>query len=458
MTVHDLVIANASGQAVRTDLNSALAAIGSNSSNSSAITGANSYPYQWQVRTDVNKLYMRDASTNTTWHEVGDVGVANLGLAKLASPTFTGVVEIANGTNGAPSIAFDSDTDTGLYRSGSNILGLSAGGTACHLFKSTASEPQVPVRVQNGTYSAPSYSFATDTNTGFYLSSQDVMTVTVGGGIKAWFNSSGLNIEGSHRILFWDDNNDNYIALKAPSVLNADLNFQLPNSNGTNYGLLQTDGSGNTSWVNGVNLTSVQANSVAVTGTGSDNELRIGSSSVANATSYIDFITANGNDPETGQPWDYNFRVIKAATDNGEARITNKGTGTFYLESADANGKIDFLGYSPATAHAWVRFNGATQSSGSASNVSSFNVSSITVHGTGDYTVNFTNVAKNIGHVATDNVSAVFTGDTALVSGHEHCPAFISAIASTGVRVNFYNVDNSTRRANPAIVCGLFFV
>jgi len=114
MTVHDLVIANASGSAVRTDLNSALAAIGSNSSNSSAITGANSYPYQWQVRTDVNKLYMRDASTNTTWHEVGDVGVANLGLAKLASPTFTGVVEIANGTNGAPSIAFDSDTDTGL--------------------------------------------------------------------------------------------------------------------------------------------------------------------------------------------------------------------------------------------------------------------------------------------------------------------------------------------------------
>jgi len=80
------------------------------------------------------------------------------------------------------------------------------------------------------------------------------------------------------------------------------------------------------------------------------------------------------------------------------------------------------------------------------------------VHGTGDYTVNFTNVAKNIGHVSTDNVSAVFTGDLALVSGHEHCPAFISAIASTGVRVNFFNVDNSTRRANPAIVCGLFFV
>jgi len=461
MATHDLDIENQSGSAVRQDLNNALSALARHQSFGSAVPPDDSFPYQFQVITGTNpeKLYMRDASSNSTWHEIGNVGVANLGLAKLASPTFTGVVEIANGTNGSPAITFDSDPDTGIYRSASNVLGISANGTACHLFKSTASEPQVPIRVQNGTSAAPSYSFATDTNTGFYLSSGDTITVTVGGGIKGWFNSSGLNIEGSTQIILWDDNNDNYSALKAPSVLNANLNFQLPNSNGTNYGLLQTDGSGNTSWVNGVNLTTVQANSVEVTATGgSDNELKIGSPSVANANSYIDFITQTGNDPDTGQPWDFNFRVIKAPTDNGDAKIVNRGTGTFYLEAGDANGKIDFSGYSPATAHAWVRWNATNQNSGSAPNGSSYNVSSITVHGDGDYTVNFTNVAKNIGHVATDNVSAVFTGDTALVSGHQHCPAFISAISSTGVRVNFYNVDNSTRRANPAIVCGLFFV
>ena len=185
MTTHDLNIANASGSAVRTDLNNALSVIASNSSDASAIPGANSYPYQWQVRTDVNKLYMRDSSTNTTWHEVGDVGVANLGLAKLASPTFTGVVEIANGTNGAPSITFDSDTDTGLYRSGSNILGLSAGGTASHLFKSDGSEPQVPLKAISGRVSAPSLTFASDTNLGLYRSAADTLSVTTGGTERA---------------------------------------------------------------------------------------------------------------------------------------------------------------------------------------------------------------------------------------------------------------------------------
>ena len=180
MTTHDLNIANASGSAVRTDLNNALAAIGSNSSNSSAITGANSYPYQWQVRTDVNKLYMRDASTNTTWHEVGDVGVANLGLAKTASQTFTGVVGIANGNGGTPSHTFASDTDTGLYRSGSNVLGISASGTASHLFKSTGSEPQVPLKATNGSNSAPSLTFASDTDLGLYRSAADTLSITTG--------------------------------------------------------------------------------------------------------------------------------------------------------------------------------------------------------------------------------------------------------------------------------------
>ena len=249
MTVHDLVIANASGSAVRTDLNSALAAIGSNSSNSSAITGANSYPYQWQVRTDVNKLYMRDASTNTTWHEVGDVGVANLGLAKLASPTFTGVVEIANGTNGAPSIAFDSDTDTGLYRSGSNILGLSAGGTASHLFKSDGSEPQVPLKATNGSATAPSLTFASDPNLGLYRSGADALSVTTSGIETAIFNGNGLNIRGQRDLRLFDSDDSNYAAIQAPSNIGSNYTLTLPDNDGNANDILKSNGSGVLSFV-----------------------------------------------------------------------------------------------------------------------------------------------------------------------------------------------------------------
>lgn len=49
-------------------------------------------------------------------------------LAPKASPTFTGAAGFADGTNSAPSITFSSDTDTGLYRSGANTLDLVTGG------------------------------------------------------------------------------------------------------------------------------------------------------------------------------------------------------------------------------------------------------------------------------------------------------------------------------------------
>ena len=350
MTVHDLVIANASGAAVRTDLNAALAAIGSNSSNSSAVTGANSYPYQWQVRTDVNKLYMRDASTNTTWHEVGDVGVANLGLAKLASPTFTGVVEIANGTNGAPSIAFDSDTDTGLYRSGSNILGLSAGGTASHLFKSDGSEPQVPLKATDGSASAPSISFASDTNLGLYRSNTDHLSIATSGSERAYFNDHGLNIKGQLDLRLYDSDSSNYAAIRAPSNIGSNFTLTLPGVDGSPGEFLKTDGSGNLSWqaqatasliirgaiaFDGSNASVFKSTNLSVSRTGTGTYTITIDSSIRNGTSYgvvignIDesgsrsvnqWTTGSGSDPNNSGLTD-NFRVAFV-----ESRSTNSFT------------------------------------------------------------------------------------------------------------------------------------
>mgnify|MGYP001167582336 CR=1 FL=1 len=348
-SLHDLVISNASGQAVRTDLNAALAAIGSNSSNSSAITGANSYPYQWQVRTDVNKLYMRDASTNTTWHEVGDVGVANLGLAKLASPTFTGVVEIANGTNGAPSIAFDSDTDTGLYRSGSNILGLSAGGTASHLFKSDGSEPQVPLKATNGSVSAPSLTFASDTNLGLYRSAADTLSVTTGGTERASFDSTGLNIKGQLDLRLYDSDSSNYAAIQAPSNIGSNFTLTLPSDDGSSGQFLKTDGSGVLSWqtqattsliingaiaFNGTNGSTIKSNNLSISRTGTGLYTITIDASIRNGTSYGVIIGAidesaiyGAGDAATGQD-----NSLK--TDNWRRiMVTSRSTNSFTLSA-----------------------------------------------------------------------------------------------------------------------------
>ena len=107
MAAHDLDIANGTGSAVRADINNYIDASASNFADTDEPAGANTQPYQWFVKTGNNTLYMRDASNNTTWHVVGTVGVANLGLATTASPTFTGevvfnstgAVQIPSGTN-----------------------------------------------------------------------------------------------------------------------------------------------------------------------------------------------------------------------------------------------------------------------------------------------------------------------------------------------------------------------
>jgi hypothetical protein len=54
--------------------------------------------------------------------------LTTLGAAPAASPTFTGVVSIADGTKALPSLTFSADTDTGLFRNAANVLALAAGG------------------------------------------------------------------------------------------------------------------------------------------------------------------------------------------------------------------------------------------------------------------------------------------------------------------------------------------
>ena len=91
MAQHDYVISNGTGAAVRSDLNNALLAIVSN--NSGATAPSPTYAYQLWADTTTNLLKLRNGA-NSAWITVGDLTAANLGLATLASPTFTGTATI----------------------------------------------------------------------------------------------------------------------------------------------------------------------------------------------------------------------------------------------------------------------------------------------------------------------------------------------------------------------------
>ena len=137
MAQHDYVIANGTGAAVRSDINNGLAAIVTNNSGASA--PSTTYAYQWWADTSTNLLKLRNGA-NSSFITVGDLTAANLGLAALASPTFTGTVTIPTatistgvgiplGSAASPTIYFTGDTNTGIYSPGADQFAITTGGS-----------------------------------------------------------------------------------------------------------------------------------------------------------------------------------------------------------------------------------------------------------------------------------------------------------------------------------------
>jgi len=90
----DYSLANQSGANFRAELNTILAAIVSQNSGTSAPT--TTYAYQLWIDTGASPnplLKLRNAA-NSAWITIGDVTVANLGLAALSGATFTGDVTL----------------------------------------------------------------------------------------------------------------------------------------------------------------------------------------------------------------------------------------------------------------------------------------------------------------------------------------------------------------------------
>ena len=121
MATHDYVIANGTGAAVRSDLNNALAAVVSNNSDTTEPT--TTYAYMWWADTTNGLLKIRDAA-NTAWVTVGTLASANLGLAPLASPSFTGTATFAGNIDMSGTGAIDVAAGTTAQRPGTPSNGM----------------------------------------------------------------------------------------------------------------------------------------------------------------------------------------------------------------------------------------------------------------------------------------------------------------------------------------------
>ena len=216
----DKTIANASGQVVREDMEDTLKATAANNFGPRSSAGT-ILPAEFVAdnSTTPKKLLIRATSGGdqadptdsqaATFYEVGNLDEANLGLVKKSGDTLTGALQAIAGVVGTPSINFG-DTSTGLFKSGTNAIGISASGAE-----------------------------------------------------KATVDSSGISInnQGDLRLKEASSNGTNYVALQSPASLSSNLTLTLPSTDGSCGEFLQTDGSGNLSFsvVQGVPAGSVFA-------------------------------------------------------------------------------------------------------------------------------------------------------------------------------------------------------
>ena len=89
MAQHDYDIANANGATFRADINNVLDAI--HSLNSGSSEPSTTVAYMLWADTTNNLLKVRNGANNG-WISLGAINTTNLGLATIASPTFTGTV------------------------------------------------------------------------------------------------------------------------------------------------------------------------------------------------------------------------------------------------------------------------------------------------------------------------------------------------------------------------------
>ena len=190
---------NGTGAAVRTKLQKVIDALRTLQSGSGDPTsGLNSYQLHVNEVNNTSQILKIRNKANNGFTVIGDVAQTNLGLLLKAGGVMTGVLTSSAGSTSAPSFNFG-DSGTGFYKKGTNQIGL------------VANQAEISFLDQNG-----------------------------------------LTVNNQKEIRFSEQtgNGTNYVAVKSPSALAANLTLTLPTANPAvaGYALISTDTSGTLSW------------------------------------------------------------------------------------------------------------------------------------------------------------------------------------------------------------------
>lgn len=190
---------NGTGLQVRTKLQQVIDALRSLQSGSGDPTvGVGAYQLHVNEVSNTSQILKIRNKANDGFVEIGDVAQTNLGMLLKAGGVMTGVLTSSAGSTSAPSFNFG-DSGTGFYKKGTNQIGLIANQTEI-----------------------------------------------------SFLDQNGLTVNNQKEIRFSEQtgNGTNYVAVKSPSALAANLTLTLPTTNPAvaGYALISTDTSGTLSW------------------------------------------------------------------------------------------------------------------------------------------------------------------------------------------------------------------
>ena len=190
---------NGTGLQVRTKLQQVIDALRSLQSGSGDPTvGVAAYQLHVNEVSNTSQILKIRNKANDDFVEIGDVAQTNLGLLLKAGGVMTGVLTSSTGSTSAPSFNFG-DSGTGFYKKGTNQIGF------------VANQAEI-----------------------------------------AFVDQNGLTVNNQKEIRFSEQtgNGTNYVAVKSPSALAANLTLTLPTANPAvaGYALISTDTSGTLSW------------------------------------------------------------------------------------------------------------------------------------------------------------------------------------------------------------------
>jgi len=193
--VTDFTIDNASGQAVRLDIQACLKALQSSNSKGSDLADSQCSAGMWFLRSDSNTLKIRGSGSSFT--TVGSIDQANLGLLPRSGGTMTGQLLIDDSSSAStPALSFDTDTDLGLFRKSANVMGFSSSGTE-----------------------------------------------------QMIFDANGLTLQAQNDLRFADADSSNYVGFQSPSTVSSNIVWTLPATDAAVSGYaLVSNASGVLSW------------------------------------------------------------------------------------------------------------------------------------------------------------------------------------------------------------------